>query len=135
MVRDYESCHRIGANGDHLRVAAELRNVLIHQKTQPYYSLAIPTLPVVERLERIAKNLANPVKVLPRFQRRVETVDPSDLLGDVLRIIAKRDFSQFPVYSDERFRGLLTENGITRWLSRNVTAKMSLVDFDEVQVK
>ena len=33
-----------------------------------------------------------------------------------------------------RFRGLLTENGITRWLAHHVATKLSLVDLEEIHV-
>lgn len=135
VVKEYERTRRFGSDGDYLRMAADLRNVLIHQKTKPYLQLAIPTKPVVERLETIGERLTNPPKLLPRFQRRVEILDPHVSLGHVLRLIAQRDYSQFPVYEGDRFRGLLTENGITRWLARHVTRELSLVDLDEVPVK
>jgi hypothetical protein len=35
------------------------------------------------------------------------------------------------VYEDNRFHGLLTENGITRWLARHVATKLSLVELEE----
>src|SRR5690349_12295660 len=70
VVKEYERTHRFGADGDYMRMAADLRNVLIHQKTKPYLQLAIPTRPVVERLEAIAGRLTNPPKLLPRFQKR-----------------------------------------------------------------
>ena len=135
VVKEYERTCRFGSDGDYLRMAADLRNVLIHQKTKPYLQLAIPTKPVVERLEAIGERIANPPKLLPRFQRRVEVLDPHVTLGHVLRLIAQRDYSQFPVYEGGRFRGLLTENGITRWLAHHVTKELSLVDLDEVPVK
>ena len=35
----------------------------------------------------------------------------------------------------ERFRGLLTENGITRWFAYHVATKVSLVELQDVHVK
>jgi predicted transcriptional regulator len=52
----------------------------------------------------------------------------------VLKIIDERDYSQFPVYADKRFRGLLTENGVTRWLARHVAKTLSLVELDEIPI-
>jgi hypothetical protein len=53
----------------------------------------------------------------------------------VLKVIEQRDYSQFPVYASERFLGLLTENGITRWLAHHVTSNLSLVELEKVSVK
>ena len=56
-------------------------------------------------------------------------------MATVLKTIKHRDYSQFPVYEDGRFRGLLTENGITRWLAHHVMTKLSLVELEDVPVK
>src|SRR6185436_7081771 len=53
LVSEYERLCRFGADADYLRMVADLRNVLIHQKTTPHGHLAVPTLPVVQRLEGI----------------------------------------------------------------------------------
>ena len=95
----------------------------------------MPTLPVVQRLETICQRLTNPPLVVPRFQRPVETTAPDDSLARVLRRIGEKEYSQFPVYDDEKFRGLLTENGITRWLAHHVSMEMSLVELDGVPVR
>jgi predicted transcriptional regulator len=137
LVRDYGRMHRSGsdcADCDYLRMAAKLRNVLLHETTKPYQRAAVPTLPVVERLERICQRLKNPPLVVPRFQTPVETTTLDDSLAGVLRRIRERDYSQFPVYDGEKFCGLLTENGITRWLAHHVSKEMSLVELDEVPV-
>ena len=65
----------------------------------------------------------------------VESVRSEDSLAQVLRRIAERDYSQFPVYSGTTFPGLLTENGITRWLARHVVSKLSLIELEDITVK
>ena len=65
----------------------------------------------------------------------VESVRSEDSLAQVLRRIAERDYSQFPVYSGTTFQGLLTENGITRWLARHVVSKLSLIELEDITVK
>ncbi len=138
LLKDYERMHRSGsdcADCDYLRMAAKLRNVLVHGPTKPYQHVAVPTLPVVERLERICQRLTNPPLVVPRFQTQVEITTPDDSLAGVLRRIREKDYSQFPVYDGKKFRGLLTENGITRWLAHHVSKEMSLVELDDVPVR
>jgi predicted transcriptional regulator len=80
--------------------------------------------------------MTRPERAIPTFERPVETLGPSESLATVLRTIRKRDYSQFPVYDDGlRFRGLLTENGITRWLAGHVATQLSLVELEDVPVK
>jgi predicted transcriptional regulator len=135
LIKKYEETHRLGADGDYLRMTADLRNVLVHEKTKPYVQLAIPTEEVVERLEVIAGRISNPPRLLPRFQKVVEVLELQTSLAQTLRKIARRDYSQFPVYHESRFWGLLTENGITRWLAHHMTDDLSLVDFEDVPIK
>jgi predicted transcriptional regulator len=72
---------------------------------------------------------------VPRFQRSGEVVTPDESLAKVLKRVSQKEYSQFPVYDGDKFRGLLTENGITRWLAHHVSKKMSLVELEEVPIK
>jgi len=51
-----------------------------------------------------------------------------------MRMVSELDYSQFPVMDGNRFIGLLTENGITRWLAGKIVKEMSLVDFADARV-
>lgn len=62
------------------------------------------------------------------------TVSDQDSLASVLAIAFEKGISQFPVLSDERFGGLITENEITRWLGRRTTAHMIEVNLAAVTV-
>ena len=117
-----------------LKTAAELRNVLVHDPRKPYDYVAVPTVGVVDRLSKISERLLHPERVVPRFQKKVETVTPEDTLASVLERIAKADFSQFPVYSEKGFKGLLTENGITRWFAHQVIEE-SMIETKDVLVR
>ena len=118
-----------------LRNVGDLRNCIVHGKTKPYEYCAIPTEVIVEEMERILKRLKDPTLVIPKFQKKVERVGVTDSIAHVLKRINEYDFSQFPVYDDKGFKGLLTENGLTRWLAFHVVNKLSLVDLTEVTVK
>ena len=61
-------------------------------------------------------------------------VSPTDTLVSVLDLVRKNDFSQFPVYRSDRFIGLITENGITRWMAHHVHSVDSIVDLNDVTV-
>ena len=117
-----------------LNTAAQLQNFLIHDPKRPYDYVAVPTSAIVDRMKQIAERLLHPERVIPRFQKPVETVAPDETLPRVLGPIARSDFSQFPVYSEKTFKGLLTENGITRWFAHQVM-KESMIETKEVLVR
>jgi len=125
----------IGSNEstDFLGEAAQLRNVLVHTYRTPYRYIAAPTLEVVEKLETTNKDLRHPQRVGQKFAKRVEVVSIGDSIESVLHKIDKYEISQFPVYDGTAFKGLLTENGITRWLARHV-AQESLIELKDETV-
>jgi predicted transcriptional regulator len=119
---------------DFLLLANRLRNVIVHDKRDPVEELATPALRVVERMERISKELEAPEKVERRFVKdEVATVSFDQTLKGVLKMISENQFSQFPVIHEGKIVALLTENGITRWLSSAV-AMESMIEFADVTV-
>lgn len=110
----------IKRNEDKLNKFADLRNAIVHKSTQGTYAIAEPHDSIVEEIEKVEQELINPPKVIPTFQTKVETFKHNNSIADVLKIIRERDYTQFPVYQEEEFIGLLTENGITKWLARNI---------------
>jgi predicted transcriptional regulator len=135
VVNDFQNQHPLWLDVGYLKTAGDLRNLLVHEPRRPYDYVAVPTLAMLTRLKEVCRRLLNPDRVLPKFAKRVETVAPQDSLAHVLRQIAARDFSQFPIYSGATFKGLLTENGITRWLARHVTGTLSIVELEDVSVR
>jgi predicted transcriptional regulator len=108
--------------------------VIVHDKRDPVEELATPALRVVERMERISKELEAPEKVERRFVKdEVATVSFDQTLKGVLKMISENQFSQFPVIHEGKIVALLTENGITRWLSSAV-AMESMIEFADVTV-
>ena len=135
LVNEYSRKHAGWRDADLLKAIADIRNAIVHGKVEAYRYVAVPTPAVAENLRDCRERLINPARAIPKLQRRVETVSIDKSLGQVLRIITKRDYSQFPAYEAERFKGLLTENGITRWLAHYVDTSLSLVDLDDVPVR
>ncbi len=119
---------------DFIRVVAELRNVLVHEKKDAVEELATPAERIVKKLESIAGELESPERVEARIDpEKVATVSANDSLKHVLHLIHEKQFSQFPVIEEGRIIGLLTENGITRWLSSEVF-KESMIEFNDATV-
>src|SRR5262245_40904902 len=116
---------------DDMMLFAEIRNLLAHRL---HGVPAIPTASTVRAIEPIWQRLNAPERVIPRFQRSVVRVSPTDTLVSVLDLVRKNDFSQFPVYRSDRFVGLITENGITRWMAHHVHSVDSIVDLNDVSI-
>ena len=135
LVSEYSRRHPGWRDADLLRMIAEVRNAIVHGKTEPYRYVAVPTPTIVRKLKACKDQLINPPRAFPTFRRKVEAILFHDPLSRVLKIIAQRDYSQFPVYDAERFQGVLTENGITRWLAHHVTHRLSLIELDDIPVK
>jgi len=135
LVNEYSLKHAGWRDVDLLKTIARVRNAIVHGKTEPYRYVAVPTPAIVQDLRGCRDRLMNPARAIPTFRRAVETISLHDNLSRVLKIIRDRDYSQFPVYEAERFGGLLTENGITRWLAHHVATELSLVELDDVLVK
>lgn len=108
LIRKYE---------EDLRSYAELRNAIVHNRTSLEYVIAEPHIEVVEKIEKIDKKLAQPQFVGQLFKKRVHTFQLNDSLKDILDVIKRKKFSQFPVYEGKEFKGLVTTIGITNWLA------------------
>jgi predicted transcriptional regulator len=134
LVDEYLTAHPSWPDAELLRRVARLRNAIVHGETEPDNFVAIPRPRIVQALHDCRTRLEDPVLVIPKFQRSVETVSFDHTLARVLKILRQRDYSQFPVYEAGQFRGLLTENGITRWLAHHVSTRLSLVEFEDVSV-
>jgi predicted transcriptional regulator len=137
LVREYGSHHPrwLDREGSHLFAFADLRNVIVHNKVEPYRYLSIPLPEVVRAIEAIRDHLLNPERVIPTFQEEVVTVTPRTPLSAVLALVNERGFSQFPVYADGQFWGLLTENGITRWLAHYRVNTETMIELKDETVE
>jgi predicted transcriptional regulator len=135
VVKKYSEKHAGWRDAEVLRTIAEVRNAIVHGKMKPYEYVAIPTPFIAEQLKRCCGRLINRDHAIPAFQREVQTVSLDDKLSRVLKVIDERNYSQFPVYEDARFCGLLTENGVTRWLAHHVAKTLSLVELDDIPIK
>lgn len=133
-VRLYESQLGTWSFADLLLRAADVRNLLAHGRTAPYEYAAIPTRSIARELSRCRDALLHPEHVDQRYLREVVRVSPDDSLTSVLRLVNEHDFSQFPVYIGDKCRGLLTENGITRWLAANLASGTSTMDLERATV-
>jgi predicted transcriptional regulator len=118
-----------------LQRAQKLRNVLVHQRGRRYQYVAIPTKETIRQVRDCYLSLIGDTRARDKFASPVVEVTSSDTLADVLAKISENDFSQFPVYDGNDFRGLLTENGIVRWIAHHILQGRDTVDFGTVSVE
>jgi predicted transcriptional regulator len=125
-------------DADWLRIYTDLRNIIVHDKIAAFEYPCVPTQATVERVERIRDSLIHPELLLPRFEKPVVTITLEESIADVLRIMHRQHYSHFPVYAKHQGKqscvGLLTENGISRWLAEWVCEEKSLIDLDKAHV-
>lgn len=118
LVRQMKKEKRLYTNRfQFLMACGKLRNHIVHDVMQPGDYMAVPRASIVERLEAITAAMEQP-SLVSLFNTTVQTFHTTDTLSAVLQVIHENNFSQFPIYEDSgQFAGLLTENGITRWLA------------------
>ena len=146
LVDLYAGKNRAWKDAELLRTVAGLRNLLIHEKVEPYKYPCVPTLELVEDLETARDRLLHPARA-DRFARKVVTIQSDDSLAHVLKMIHELKITHFPVYESGReysqsetqrghhFAGVLTENGITRWLAEHASRDESLIELRDEPVR
>ena len=105
---------------DKLLDYGELRNAMVHRPKEKGEYIAVPLKKVVTDFEEILKELRNPKKVLPEFQREVIGADKSEKLDEVLKKMREKSLSQIPIFDNGQVIEIINTNTISRWLGRNI---------------
>ena len=120
---------------------SELRNAIVHERTDHHYTIADPHDDVVTAIEKIASELTAPKTVRKLFSKTLRTVQADLTVKEVLTIIKETEFSQFPVYRSKQFLGLLTDKAILHWIAHQMngnfetllqTKVIKLIDDDAI---
>ncbi|MEG0471735.1 MAG: CBS domain-containing protein [Solibacillus sp.] len=98
----------------------DLRNAIVHNRTSMEYVIAEPHTEVVEKIEHIDEVLTRPKLVGQLFRKRVFTLQTTDSLKHILKAIRKQKYTQFPIYENHTFKGLVTTVGVTNWLATSM---------------
>jgi predicted transcriptional regulator len=104
---------------DDLKEFADLRNAIIHERTDNHV-IAEPNDRTVRELNNIALLLLQPPKVSSFFRNKVFKLFSKDPIAKAVEFMYVKSFSQVPIYEDKNFIGLLTSNTIARWLGASV---------------
>lgn len=101
-----------------LKTMGDLRNFIVHGDILS--PMAVASEITVKRINFIEKQLTNPMKITDVFSKNIVGVSEEDSLSDLLNLVEKKRYSQYPVMGKDGLRGLITENGITNWLANNI---------------
>ena len=110
-----------------LMAFASLRNAVVHSMIDADHPFFLPSAEAVRQIEELHDAFLSPPRVLPRLEREVMCFDAASPMMAVFAAINENDFSQFPIFQGNDFSGLLTENGITRCVSKRVYDQDSLL--------
>jgi predicted transcriptional regulator len=111
----------------------QLRNTLTHNG-----GCADPLVEIGDRALRLAtefRDAINPRTAIEVFGREVECVAGCETMGEVLRIVHERDYSQFPVLTDENLVGVVTEHSIARYIARQAAKGLDIINLCGVTVQ
>lgn len=103
-----------------LHAFRELRNLIVHERYDPYTYLAVPSETVTTQIEESATALEHPKRADQTFGRTVIVLESEDPLERFLEEgVRQANIDQVPVYHDGVFAGLLTGWDVTRWWAQN----------------
>lgn len=113
---------------DLLKQFGHLRNSLVHHKYDKNDYIAYPHENTVKKIESLYELIIKPPFSLSIASQPVVTFSPETPLKEVLAGLELKGYSQFPIYDGNRFAGLLTEGGIAKWMSLNLSGNLLSVE-------
>lgn len=104
-----------------------LRNAIVHKSSDEI--IAEPNIDVVEKLEKIARLINTPPRVVDCLRpRKVYSVDGDTPLKDVVQEMARSGFSVVPVYVSNTLVGVINRKMIIDGLARFIVQKQDIDD-------
>lgn len=106
----------------------DLRNAIVHNRSNDFKVIAEPHDFIVERFVDIKNQIINPIK-MDAFFRKVYTCKLSDKVSIPLQLIHSQLISQIPVLDGNRVVEVLNASTIVYWLAaqKNASIESSLV--------
>ncbi|MDT4955129.1 MAG: hypothetical protein QOJ02_3267 [Acidobacteriota bacterium] len=112
---------------------ANLRNAISHERIGGK-AIAEPHQDTVVAIELIKNKLLAPPTIIPSFRVKVETCKTKDLIEKVTRKMFDGEFSQLPVYENQRFIALLTSETIARWIAKCLTNRRERLEETTIEM-
>ncbi|GMA47169.1 CBS domain-containing protein [Tetragenococcus muriaticus] len=106
---------------------SQLRNAIVHEQIGEDFVIAEPNQWIVGRIQKIESDLIQPETVIPRFAKNVTGFEQDIPIIELLKIVAARRYSQFPLYKKGDFQGLITLKALGYWFAKErVNGKIDL---------
>lgn len=86
---------------------AQLRNAIVHNRSENNELIAEPHLEVVETIEAIYKELENPKRIKDLNLKKVYVTSPDELVLKLSKIQEEYNYSIVPVYEGNQYVGLV----------------------------
>lgn len=114
-----------------LQKYGDLRNFIVHNIGVEKEPIADPSENTIRVLESICKSIINPVKVIPKYLKKIDIFRTDNHLIDAIQYMHKNDFSQICVMKDKQVV-LLTSEGIVQWLGEQI--EIGLADIQNATI-
>ncbi|SFL87208.1 CBS domain-containing protein [Gracilibacillus orientalis] len=112
--------HVIDHYFDLLKQSSKLRNAMVHRKIKEDFYIAEPHQDVVTELEQLAVLLSEPPTALSIASKPVEFFYLDSPIKKLITCMQEKEYSQYPIYQEDKFIGLLTDGDIANWFAANI---------------
>ena len=136
LLRQGAKQHRlISAYADELEQYGRLRNAIVHEKRELGAYIAEPHADVVARIEKIADIFSKPNYALTIATKDVISFQSDDSITMVIQAINEHNYSQYPVYKNKAFIGLLKVGDIVKWMAEHTSSQqVVLIDVKVIDI-
>ena len=86
---------------------AQLRNAIIHNRSENNELIAEPHIDVVEKIEKIYQELINPKTIMDLNLKAAFTSHPDESATKLAKIQEKNNYSIVPIYEDDKYIGIV----------------------------
>lgn len=118
-----------------LDVLVDLRNSIAHSRYLSGQPIAVPHERAVAAIEQLQVLIANVPRVHSVMVKNPTMIAPDDPLPEVLEIVLTKNLSQLPVRDVAGYHGLLTTNGIARWLAEALARNNGMLLEEDIRVR
>lgn len=98
---------------------SDLRNVMVHKEGNEI--IAIPSDEAISRLQMITDKYTTPKSIYDVCHKQVVTTSASKTLHHAVKLMKRNNYTKIPVYEDNHYKGLLSGNVITRWITGKIS--------------
>ncbi|UOQ47702.1 CBS domain-containing protein [Gracilibacillus caseinilyticus] len=103
-----------------LKQCSKLRNAMVHRKIKEDFYIAEPHEQVVKEIEQLAAILTEPPLAVTIASKPVEFFELKSTVPKLFDCLQEKGYSQYPIYQENKFVGLLTDGEIANTVIRHM---------------